>query len=1811
MASRRYLSYWPWALLALLVIVLPELASAGDMAEGPWGNAVVAGSGTQGGPPSNRDQVGNNCCKRTDHTDPVDLSQGEFLYERTDLVMPGLRSPLDFTFKYRSQRSYNSHWGYGWYFPYEMRLFRLVGGDVQWRIGTGEEKTFVKSGSSYIPPSDHHVTLTQQMDGSWVLKEKFGTTYLFSVEGLLTQMTDTANNSLQFVYALDGFGGKQKFPIAGSAGNVVALDYRLTDIVSTLGKSAHFTYYTSSDGAKNGRIKTLSDDYGRLISYDYDSAGNLISVTSPSTTFQDTGGSLTTRGRVTTFTYSSGFRSTKPGAPEEPRDHNLLTITDDRGLVQLANVYDANDRVSRQDFNGSSTSMVYTVNGSGVVTRVEVTDGNGFVHRHDFDTNGNETASTVLTTGIHASSGSYLGSTYTYDSAQQVTEIRQQLGNGVEFTYDAQGNVLERRAKTSVTASNGATDIVSSYTYESSFNHVKTATDPLGFVTTYFYDYEEATLGDKNGDGITTQAAGNLVRVDYPNALLPDGTTSQTGISVQYRYNAYGQLIKTIDPEGHVVERQYYPSGNAAFGLLSKVIADPAGLALTTELTYDTFGFVASVKDPRNTVTNFTSNSIGELTQVDAPLNVSTKATYDANGNVVKSEVHNTDETGTPGSPEWIKSVSVYDAWNRCTSVTDDVSGTPSLTTRTTTFAYDGLGNVARITSPEGRVTTHEYDEQGMGWRTVAGVGSADATSAIAHVDNNWRVTQSFDGRNGLTSYAYDLFDRVTSVTDPVSNSVQVDWNKRSEVTERRLYHTGSVLATKVDATYDSLGRRTRSTQIDVTNSSSISETWFEFNKASLIKRVRSPRGYYTTFDYDAANRANYVLDPIGNLTTWTMDANGNPLVVTELEKVAGGSDETYTSSATWDVLNRPLTQTSVDRLSPTHQPTTSFKYDSRSQVVEVTDPIGRKMRSAYDLAGRTTSTIEDTTGLAITTQYGYDNDNLATSLIDASSNTTSWTYDALGRRTRATYPTGLFEEWGYDPASNVLTYRSQDGVVTAATYFANNLLKDRTASSVLEEFTWNGFGAPKTAKETVFGTVTSNITYAYDGFGRLSSEAQDSYTVSYGYDAGHNLATLTYPDSYVLTHSYDALDRLATVTDTGGTIGSYTYAGPGRIKTRTTGVTQTNVFDGLRRLTGIQAGANLNLGYGYDDVDRRLYKQKNHQGGIGDVYGYDTASRLSDVWYDATNPSSGTSGYTGDFHVVQSLVDDRTQTTTGGTTTTYNTPDSLHQYTQIGAAARLYDNKGNLSDDGSQLFDFDPWNRLTKVKDKASGAERARYELDSVGRRTKKYETGLTTRYVYAGARLLGEYEDTGGGPVFKRRYIYGSGMDEALALESAGSRYWMYQDALGSTEAITDLSNVLVERYSYDGFGQPTVKDGSGAAITGAYGRPASNLKNALWFTGSRWDNESGHYHMRARQYEPGTGRFVSRDPLGYVDGPNPYTYGMSSPTDWVDPFGRKGHCSLNAGSGQQKRGGVSDAMYWAHHADELADAGAQSDAEGLQSLYGMFGGENAVAFAKSPPVQFVRGVGEYAVNTLKSLPSQAVALDAAIEHAKQRTGQYLFDYSRLLYDSTFGWSPLVQPQPPTLVVRDAGRVCNDATEAGLATCHVVSAPFNSAGTHLAYGINDLLSGDFRSAGTELTDAILTTVGLIVPALRARALAADLLAAGGEVADAPLVGRKCEIPINRQKQAGHIWGTKEHTNRLKTGKLTSTFFDSEQGEAVTREAWDRGTPLGSDGVMRLFEFNRPIGRGPEGVGYQTQVRVSMNQRGQIHGSPWGPVRK
>ncbi len=132
-----------------------------------------------------------------------------------------------------------------------------------------------------------------------------------------------------------------------------------------------------------------------------------------------------------------------------------------------------------------------------------------------------------------------------------------------------------------------------------------------------------------------------------------------------------------------------------------------------------------------------------------------------------------------------------------------------------------------------------------------------------------------------------------------------------------------------------------------------------------------------------------------------------------------------------------------------------------------------------------------------------------------------------------------------------------------------------------------------------------------------------------------------------------------------------------------------------------------------------------------------------------------------------------------------------------------------------------------------------------------------------------------------------------EILTMERGGQTYFYHANAIGSVAALTDSSGNAVCAYTYDSFGRT---------------QPCTAVTNPFAYAGREYDSESGLYYMRARYYDPVTGRFASVDPLNLTGrvlqaqyggsgallaqrSPqqlNPYSYGINNPLGFRDPSG-----------------------------------------------------------------------------------------------------------------------------------------------------------------------------------------------------------------------------------------------------------------------------------------------------------------------------------
>ena len=95
-----------------------------------------------------------------------------------------------------------------------------------------------------------------------------------------------------------------------------------------------------------------------------------------------------------------------------------------------------------------------------------------------------------------------------------------------------------------------------------------------------------------------------------------------------------------------------------------------------------------------------------------------------------------------------------------------------------------------------------------------------------------------------------------------------------------------------------------------------------------------------------------------------------------------------------------------------------------------------------------------------------------------------------------------------------------------------------------------------------------------------------------------------------------------------------------------------------------------------------------------------------------------------------------------------------------------------------------------------------------------------------------------------------------------------------MGSTIIENNNSKTVLARYEYDVFGAVRSETGSG--------------DNVRKFTGKEYDADVKLYKMGIRPYDPYTGRFTQRDPIG--DGINWYAYAANNPLKYIDPTGTK---------------------------------------------------------------------------------------------------------------------------------------------------------------------------------------------------------------------------------------------------------------------------------------------------------------------------------
>jgi RHS repeat-associated protein len=199
-------------------------------------------------------------------------------------------------------------------------------------------------------------------------------------------------------------------------------------------------------------------------------------------------------------------------------------------------------------------------------------------------------------------------------------------------------------------------------------------------------------------------------------------------------------------------------------------------------------------------------------------------------------------------------------------------------------------------------------------------------------------------------------------------------------------------------------------------------------------------------------------------------------------------------------------------------------------------------------------------------------------------------------------------------------------------------------------------------------------------------------------------------------------------------------------------------------------------------------------------------------------------------------------------------------------------------------------------------------FKYDPFGRRIYKSSSSATSVYAYDGDNLVEETISSGAAVA---RYAQTENIDEPLAMLRSGTTSYYQSDGLNSITSLSSTAGALAQTYSFDSFGNQTAASGS--------------ITNSFRYTGREFDTESSLYYMRARYFDPATGRFIGEDPIQFGAGPNFYAYVGNNPIGRIDPLGLdrlKNLSDFSAGAGSVLSFGLTDLVNDATGASSVVD-------------------------------------------------------------------------------------------------------------------------------------------------------------------------------------------------------------------------------------------------------------------------------------------------
>lgn len=869
---------------------------------------------------------------------------------------------------------------------------------------------------------------------------------------------------------------------------------------------------------------------------------------------------------------------------------------------------------------------------------------------------------------------------------------------------------------------------------------------------------------------------------------------------------------------------------------------------------------------------------------------------------VIKKTTTSTNDSGTTVIEE---NYTAQTGYAFPSTVVKTVTTGETTSSQTTSYTYNMLlGVIESETDNAGNVTYYEYDKLGRPTKIIypqytTYTDYATKDILILPVEE---ISYGSYGMN-YSRIASDEMLIAQGIVDTLSYYDVSDANFTNPVNLNLTEYSRTYYGAEINY-YLGTGEIIEGNVLDTVNGvPDLIETTYYYNTDSNILTVVDNAGNSIMTQYDGLGREAKITDMFGNQHITDYNKNGNGVGFNALEYFVPVTNTTAKENVieyTYDRWQRATSEKAYNSY-PSEYVETQYSYDIAGNVTQITDPNGNSQTFRYDKLNRVISTtnaldetienVYDNAGniknqkICGSTLYNrvYDGEGKIVSDTDNSNNSNTYSYDNRGLLSQRIDKDGKIYNVEYNSLGNIdrQSYIIEYGTLTDRQYSYTDPYGDGSINIIAQYNEDNdAYDAYMDEIASISHSQTGKLLFSTNEYYYSTGVSGLQYIphIQYNYDSTGNKTSATYGCAdnanrliHGLTTHYEynknriskvQLDGEVERNTSNSVNAQYEYYDDGKLKSVTfpalTGgsvLKSEYVYDGLSRLTSLinYKGTEILSSYTYTYDDNGNVLTTNETVGASQnsiTYTYDKLNRISTV--------SGTKG-----------------------------ADSYYEYDERGNRKVNFEETDFLSEDSAE-FRYDEVDNLYYA---SVGEDVTYFEYSSNGYRVAKYEnTSYPEFYIYDEAGRLQAISEPIYVPIDGEYHIvmypitqYIWGPDRVLAQIDAlenKSYYYLY-NGHGDVVQIVDTDGNIVNSYDYD--------------VWGNFLKKEETIENHFTYFGQTYDETTGLYYLRARYYDPTTGRFTQQDHA--EDGYNWYVYGNQNPITYIDESGES--ITLSAGA------------------------------------------------------------------------------------------------------------------------------------------------------------------------------------------------------------------------------------------------------------------------------------------------------------------------